>query len=291
MIFAYSDGTRLRTTAKSGWLAHSLPCMALILTAISAVELHAQQNNDLTAINFEGKIVDGSGNILQITDDKGGNKTVQLPEQYAQTNYSGKALLRWLQPEMFVRFTAKLDEKGKAISNVPSLVVFEPNKRNRNQWTLEEVQKNVPGIYPAGAAKGTNLADQAKPNLVNQDFNIVGQIVGEEKGILGVQTGVVLVQVPVTDKTEFEVQAYGAQLAKPGDTIKVRGLFSAKAPNEVYAQNVSIVGEKPLGEEEPKEEVEDAKKKNTKKAKSKTKSKKPPKNNNQNNNSDNFSGG
>jgi hypothetical protein len=186
-----------------------------------------------------------------------------------------------LSQGLFVRFTTELDEQGRAARPVETLEVFRPDPPQLlRQLPPEQLRRQVPGIYPAGAAPGTNLLDNkagaAKGGGV-QKFDVVGQLIGLEKGRIGVQCGNLGLQMVIDDKTKINVNSYGLDLAQKGDKVSVSGLSSSKTPDNITADSVYISPVKPLGTPPDPSELKSGENNLGKKKSKTTKSPKPPK--------------
>ncbi len=241
--------------------------VSLIGAVIASASPHcfAQNNvangvqNDFTVTEFSGKVSGWRGNFLEVNDDSGKKKTVLLPNDASQIQYLGTAKIEWMKQGLYIRFATELDEKMQASKPLSEIELFTPRNDVRRARNEEELKRNVPGIYPAGVAKGTNLLEDPKKGKEvtpkSQQCNVVGQIMLFDKEAIMVQAGAARLKVPILETTKVSVRFNTVELSKAGDAVKVSGLFSPKTPDQVMAQSITITGAQPLTIEEQMKEA------------------------------------
>ncbi len=253
--------------------------LLMCVPVVSNAQDLAVPKNDAKIAKFEGTLDDGKGNMIQIVNDKAEKRIVTLPKDLTRVRYSAPALPEWLSQGLFVRFSTELNDQGQASRPLATLEVFLPDPpQTLRQLPPEQLRRQMPGIYPAGAAAGNNLlnnqAGAGKGAAGNHNYDVVGQLIGLEKGRIAVQCGDVGLQMVIDDKTKINVNAYGLDLAQKGDKVSVSGLSSPKSPENITADNVYISPVKPLGTPPDPSEIKAGDKATGKK---KLKTTKPPK--------------
>lgn len=237
--------------------------------------------NDLTVIEMKGKFEEWKSNLLQVTDGSGKKKSIQMPNEVQQVSYRGTAKLDWIQIGMYVRLTAELDAQMQPRMPASEVELFRP-MQNMRRVNEEEMKRNIPGVYPAGVGKGTNLLEQKKTPAATeaQKFDIVGMIQAKDAENLLILAGNQRIKIQVNAKTKVNVFLNGLDLVKNGDAIQVNGLYSPQSPDLIMAQSIAVTGAKPLAPEENLGETGSTKtNKNAKNSKTPTKGSKKDKDN------------
>ncbi len=201
-------------------------------------------------VKLQGKVDDWKGTMLQVVAENDEKKIIALPKELTKIRYNAPATLAWLSKGMFVRFSVELDEQGRPTRKLDAIQVFMPlPQQQMRRMPEEQLRRYIPGVYPAGAAAGTDLVNQrpAQNGFIRQNYDVVGQIIGMQADQLGVQCGNLGLAVGVEDKAEVNVTAYGLDLVKKGDSVSVSGLSSPKTPDQITADSIDISPEKPLG--------------------------------------------
>ncbi len=237
-----------------------LGLMAIFGLDMDRQSLWAQGNvgagkNDLRVIDFQGKIDGYEQGVIFVSNEKGEKKVVVLPDDVEKIRFIAEALPEWVQQGAFVRFAAEFRADGMPTQPISEMEVFTLNARRRRPFSPEEMQRNVPGIYPIGVGKGTNLADDAANSNTNngnqqaatQKFNVVGVIIGLDPTAVGLQCGDRTMKLPLGEKCKFKLSANGLDFATIGDSVSVKGLFSPQATDRIQSDSIVVTAAKPLG--------------------------------------------
>ena len=257
--------------------AFSMSLISYALVSHSIVSAAPQQNKDdsATIVEGKGKLKNWQGSRVEVLLDNGETVFVDLPRDPTATIYRGTAEPEWLQRGMYVRVTAQLTANGLPVEPISSLEVFYPQRASR-RWTPEDVQANVPGIYPViskngdaenepGKENSSKRDTETPPNKTSKDgeqaipsgtaapvvdakdYNVVGAIVGMQRGQIIINAGGTRVQFDVAEDLDVSVSWYGLEFSREDDTVMFRGLLVPKSDDHARASKVVIEGSEPLG--------------------------------------------
>ncbi|MEZ6135978.1 MAG: hypothetical protein R3C53_13840 [Pirellulaceae bacterium] len=230
----------------AGWCA----CWLLVLVA------HAQDEG-LVLATVTGTMEAAAGNQIKFKSTDGQDYMAVMNTPKAKLRYSGTADPKFLQPGLFVRFTAAFDQKANIHAPLSQLEIFVPVQERR--MSPEQIQEQTPGIYPVAQAQadGEGKAGDAEKNDVApapagfENYRIVGKLAAIKGESMQVFAGRPLT-VTFDPAVQITVTAGDATFCAVGDTIEVSGLQVEGQQNWISASTVTITGAKPLAPPEKK---------------------------------------
>ncbi len=209
----------------------------------------AQNNRERKNMRVEGGTIKAmQGQILQVADSEGAQYYVKVPARADSIKLQGSATPEWLGRGMTVRFVAKFDKKGKAVSEVSQIEVFTPTREDK------------PGVFPdSGLGAGSGELFSNKPKNPDEaeasSMKVVGQVVGARKGSLYVRAANATVQVKMSDRAKVSVAIADLRLMRPGDKVSFNGWYYPEQPQQIYANSVTVTAANPIGSTPEKKSV------------------------------------
>lgn len=191
------------------------------------------------------EVVNGSGTIQKITADgivvtnaQGGEWTIQLAPGAKEITYLARAEPGWLQAGHYVRFSTRLDKKGRAAGPIMSVMVLSPLKEYP-PGVIREVTNdglNTAGIFsdapePQKSAPKKKKKVEAPPEDVS--YLVTGRVIENKDGKLSVQADSVVVVGQISPQAKISVE-WNEIHAAVGDHAEFKG---TKATNS----NLSLV--------------------------------------------------
>ena len=192
----------------------------------------------------KGLIKAMEGNLMQVIPENSKDLIlVQMPAEVQHIKLTGKALAAWLSPGLTVRFIGRFDMRGKAQDPIRKLDVI----TLRKPVPGEAVE--LPGVYPqieteggGGAFDGAGAGVRPKPRGKEPGgmFKVIGQIMAVRNNQLMVGTGAMNVMAEIAQDAEITVEIGDYRFAAVGDAVEVDGKYYLQAPNQIYANRVTI---------------------------------------------------
>lgn len=238
----------------SRFLGTWLSAAILIAGSTSAPALRAQAPagpGGLEITNVSGVLQAVSGDKFKIKSEDGEEHIAVLAAR-SSLKYNGTADSKFLQPGLFVRFSASFNTRtGTPQAPLQELEIFRPIRQRR--MSQAQRQNQTSGVYPA--AQDDKKNGKQSPPVQNtgeiQDFKIVGQIRAVQGGKMQVVAGNRPLIVPLDSAVKINVQAGDAMFCMSGDSVKVTGLRNPNQANWIQAETIEITGTKALGLDQP----------------------------------------
>ncbi len=177
---------------------------------------------ELKRFNIEGSVVGVRQGWIQCVDADGNRRTIRLDKELTQrVVVTGTAEPQYVQPGMYVRFTAPLDRRGRPPEPINELTLISPR------------EGIVPGVF---------LDDPTDPE---GPYLVIGQIRSIKRGKVTLAAANRKVEFEVTETPQIKVDFSDYSLARQGDAIKVHAV--GQNPQELFARVVEIELSQPLG--------------------------------------------
>lgn len=205
----------------------------------------------------EVKLLAVGRGVVQVQTEDGKQWLVALGRNPAQTvSVVGKADPSWLQPGMLVRFSARFDRKGEAISKIEDLSVITLREGMRFGLTPE----NLPTANLAGAAAGGLFSDtdqDAKPKKPSRpkkikpediSYTVIGKIAKVKRNELSIAAGRLL-KIELAEEPRIDVDVADLSLTPMGVTVSLDAWYYPQMPGRAMAERLTVALEKTLQDE------------------------------------------
>lgn len=201
-----------------------------------------QEKMKTVRAHVSGKLQGMQGDLLQVLGETGERWVVKLPRDKRNVVYENQADASVLQPGMLVQFSARLDKKGKARSEVEKLKVFTARDKNTEFGVIAEATGGAAGNLFSDSAENEGKKKKRTPAPEAQPFLITGQLTGIKKNKLQVAAGAARIEVELLDGAEISLELADLSLVRPGDLVTADGRAYAQKKSDVVADRVAIAG-------------------------------------------------
>lgn len=218
-----------------------IPAAAASFALLASLVL--AQEPQYERLNASGKIVRLVPGGVQLATENGDQWSVKLPNRARDVNYSADADVDFLKPEMMVRFSATLSNKGLVLSEIGSIQVFTP------------LEPGDLGIMPDGGGKNpadglfsSEEKEEKKPKKGPEQMacNIGGQIVSLKGKKMIVAAGGTQLKCDLADDVKVTVSISDLSWARLGDKVQVDGRYLVANRAAAWANTLSITAANPL---------------------------------------------
>ncbi|MGE0760906.1 MAG: hypothetical protein AB7O38_28100 [Pirellulaceae bacterium] len=210
---------------------------AILFLAASAA---AQQPRQVPRENvrFKGTIKALARGLLQVEDEEGAQRLVAIEASPQDISFAGLAGPSFLRPGMLVQFSAVVDKKGEATRPITEVKVVTPRPG------LELGARSEGGLE--GKALFATDEEEKQGGGTDKPFFISGIVRAVKEGKILVVVAGAAVRGELADNCTVSVNIADYSLARSGDAVEIAGWHVAGQPQQVRAQQVSIVASKPL---------------------------------------------
>ena len=202
-----------------------------------------------------GRFSDFQNGAILVLGAGGDKWLVSVDPKAKDVSFTGTADVSWVQPGMGVRFTTKLDKRGKALEPIGSLLVV----------TLrEDYQPGVQSEAPAAEKGSSDLFTEPKnpkekpvkkkkePLAENQTYTVTGQLTSLKNGKFTVSAAGMTVSGELAEKLKISFDITDFQYLRQGDAIKFSGMAYEEQKSIVWANSLTVTAAEPLvGEAKP----------------------------------------
>lgn len=174
-----------------------------------------------------------------------------LLQPQARVSFSASAEPSWLQPGMFVRFSAKIDKRGKLENPLTSLQVITPS--NQQQPGIKpEGTSNKGGSDPITAelfVDSKTASDKPKKKVEAApppptSFAVIGRVVSYRSGKMTISAGGTTLNAELDEKAKVFVEYSDLSLLQPGDKVEFDGQAHPMQKTQVWARSADIAAAK-----------------------------------------------
>jgi hypothetical protein len=187
----------------------------------------------------------GPGGVLQVQGDKGEQWLVAVEARPQDISYQGSSTQAFLRPGMLVQFNASLDKKGEAQEPISELKVV--SQRMGIQLGLQAGGSAGAGLFNSADDEGK----KKKKVRTDASYQVTGTLRSIKDGKIYVAAGTT-VKAELTNNCQVSIDVADVSLAREGDTVEIGGWRYANQANQLYARNLTITADKPLGSDEKK---------------------------------------
>ncbi|MCA9265315.1 MAG: hypothetical protein KDA60_15750 [Planctomycetales bacterium] len=188
---------------------------ALVLGGTSAA--FAQRRNNGTYLKGKGELMDFRPGFLQVKDKEENVWILKVEAKPEDIVVEGTAEASWLQPGMFVRFTAQLSKKGQAEAPIEKLTVYTP-RPDYVTGVIEEPNEGAPFVF------GEEPAAEKKKTPNASSYLVAGQLVRVNGNEILVNANGPRVTATIAAEPEIDVELLGDySMVRKGDTVSFKG--------------------------------------------------------------------
>ncbi len=213
--------------------------------------------NQVEAVNGAGTIKKISPNGIHVVGPQGGEWILQVTPSTKELLYLAKAEVGWLKPGTYVRFSTRLDKKGKAVAPIESLRVLSPRPEYPAGVIRETVgsEFDTGDLFAGGSENKKPVPKKKKVEPIPDDasFLVTGQLVQIRDGKFSVQAGDATItgQIPASAKISIELNELHAAV---GDAAEFKGSKPANSPISIIDE-IKVTAAEVLKVEQPKRRV------------------------------------
>ena len=197
-----------------------------------------------------GTIKEIGQNGVMLVEGSGNNQWQVMFQPQAKIVYSASADQSWLQPGMFVCFTAKIDHRGKLESSLSSVQVVSPGYQNQPGLVPEGGDKNdapaAGGLFTDENAVKEKPKKKAEAPPQNAVYVVTGRLVSFRNHKMMISAGDVTLNAELDEKAKVSVDYSDLTLLQQGDKVSFDGQAHPMQKTQVWANKADISAEKPF---------------------------------------------
>lgn len=232
-------------------IAPLLPLVALLLIAAPVSAQNVPRPNLNPQVQREpvraaGTIKDAAGGILHVVAPGGDQWFVKIDANPRSISFYGSADESWLRSGMLVRFSNRVDRRGKLLDPIDMLSVITLREGYRMGVNSEsELSNNEDGLFQDAPAEKPmpKKAGPAEPTPVV----VIARLLTAKNGKLSLDAGTgKQIKVELADEAKISIDVADLSWAKPGDKIEIDGWAYPQQKMQVFARDVTVTAAAPL---------------------------------------------
>ena len=182
-------------------------------------------------LRVSGTIVRMRAPFVELQTKAGKTWLVQVKAEPADVLFEGEAQREWLRPKMWVRFTGRVDRRGKVQQPIRELYVFAPRAGYRV------------GLFREPDLDEPNPEDEENVSRP-KNYLIAGQLLRMEQNELLVIAGRRKIRAELAEEVTLSVELADYRLARTGDKVAIKGWFYQVG--RAVAEEITITAKKPI---------------------------------------------
>ncbi|MCA9248162.1 MAG: hypothetical protein KDA42_13635 [Planctomycetales bacterium] len=245
-------------------------CSVALLLGLSFVDAPAfakGPKREAQRVTLRGKIYGvRPGQIAMVSADNNQPWIVAVPNNPAAVTVEGEGGPELLGPGLFVQFSAELDKRRRAQSDVKEVMVFTPSEGYvpgvTEQAAVVNFGSDVPDLNLGGGlasalddddaeektSDGESATDKPEaPKVPTVNVLVSGQVRGFAKGEMTVIAGRAgSIRIPVAEDAKVSINTSNYGIAMQGDEIEVDGSFYQQGQLSARSVTIKLAERQPI---------------------------------------------
>lgn len=245
----------------------------LVLAALCATTALGQNAKPMKEnVRAAGTIKDAGMGMLHVVGAGGDQWLVKLEANPRNVSFVGTAEPSWLQPGLLVRFSGRIDRRGKLVDPIGMMSVISLREGYQIGIMPEGGRgKDGPGLFEEPKPEKTPVKKPAGPPEPIAIL-VIGRLTTIKNGKFTIDAGGKQLKGELEEDARISIDVADLSWVRAGDKVELQGWAYPQQKNLVHAQDITITASTPLASDKkrpPTKEGKEGKEKDKEKDKEK----------------------